>query len=115
MGELSIKMPRGDIRHVKFKVLSDGTEFTSLTEIYFTVKVSTKTDKIIFQKKLSDGDITLEEDGFFHFKIMDTDTNDLNYGFYKFDIEIIGDDIKQTKIGTLELTEEVTFAVNEGE
>ena len=115
MAELYIEMPRGDIRHIKFKVYSDGKEFTDLDEIFFTVKSNAKTEKIIFQKKLSTEEITLEEDGFYHFTILDTDTNDLGYGCYKFDIEILGDEIKQTKIGTLELTEEVTFASNEGE
>jgi hypothetical protein len=114
MAELCINLPRGDIRHVKFKVLSGGEEFTELDEIYFTVKSNTKTEKIIFQKKLSSGDIVLGEDGFYHFTIYDTDTDDLSYGVYRFDIEIVGDEIKQTKLGTLELTEEVTFAANEG-
>ena len=115
MSELHISLPRGDIRNVKFRVLSDGEAFSQLSEIFFTVKSNTTVQKVLFQKSLTKGDITLEEDGYYHFTIMDTDTDNLMYGSYKFDIEVLGDGIKQTKVGTLEITAEVTFASNEGE
>ena len=44
------------------------------------------------------------------------DTEDMNYATYKFDIEIVkGDEIKQTTVGNLTITDEVTFPINEGE
>lgn len=114
MGELFIEMPRGDIRNIRFNVTSGESAYTECSEIYFTVKSSTTSNKIIFQKTLSNGDITLGEDDYYHFTILDTDTDNLSYGTYAFDIEILGDGIKQTSVGTLVLTEEVTFASDEG-
>lgn len=114
MAELSIRMPRGDIRKVKFCVRSGETLKTDLTQIFFTVKNTTRQKNIIFQKTLTDGDIVLESDNYFHFTIDPEDTDPLDYGTYKFDIEIIGDEIKQTTIGTLDITDEVTFASDEG-
>ena len=49
MAELSISMPRGDRRKVKFCVRSGETLKTDLTEIFFTVKDSTRRDEFIFQ------------------------------------------------------------------
>lgn len=114
MGELLIEMPRGDIRKVRFNITSKGSSFIDCDEIYFTVKSSTTSNKIIFQKTLSGGDIVLGDDNYYHFTIRDTDTNDLSYGTYRFDIEIVGIDIKQTTVGILRLTDEVTFAADEG-
>lgn len=116
MAELSISMPRGDRRKVKFCVRSGETLKTDLTEIFFTVKDSTRRDEFIFQKRFSAGDITLEEDNYFHMCIEPEDTEDMNYATYKFDIEIVkGDEIKQTTVGNLTITDEVTFPINEGE
>jgi hypothetical protein len=115
MAELSITMPRGDIRNIKFSVTSSATFVTDLTEIYFTVKRNYRNDKYEFQKTLSSGDIYLDSDNFYHFKINPEDTNNLDYGIYNFDIEILRDNvIKQTTVGELRITKEVTFASNEG-
>ena len=115
MAELSITMPRGDRRNVKFCVRAGETLQTDMTEIYFTVKSTARANNITFQKRLSDGDITLGEDNYYHMSIEPSDTDELDYGAYKFDIEILrGEEIKQTTVGTLTLTDEVTFASNEG-
>ncbi len=110
----SITMPRGDIRHVKFRVKSGENYRTDMLEIYISFKASTKTEKCLVQKSLSDGTITLGEDGYYHFTIEPEDTNDLKYGTYPFDFELVGAGYKQTTVGRLVLTEEVTFASNEG-
>lgn len=111
----SITMPRGDIRKVKFRIKSGDIIRTDATEIYISFKASTKTKQCLVQKKLSDGTITLGEDEYYHFTIEPEDTNDLAYGTYPFDFEIVGAGFKQTTVGRLVLTDEVTFAVNEEE
>lgn len=69
----------------------------------------------MFQKRLSNEDIVKKEDGYYHFAIMPSDTDGLLYGEYVFDIEIYNKEpfIKQTILGTLKLTNEVTHAENE--
>ena len=112
-----ITMPRGDYRPVKFKVKNkDGTDLQiQLEEIYITFKKNNYTKEMLFQKKLSTGDITKKEDGYYHFGINPKDTENLSYGEYAFDIEIFNQDplIKQTKVGKLSLTEETTHIENE--
>lgn len=109
----SITMPRGDLRKVKFRVKSGDVVRTDMTEIYISFKASTKTNDYLVQKKLSDGTITLGDDFYYHFQIEPEDTNNLKYGTYPFDFELVGQGFKQTTVGRLVLTEEVTFAVNE--
>lgn len=112
---MQISLPRGDIRNVRFQV-KDGSEvYTDFTEIYFTVKKNYKTDEVLIQKKKSEGSITLDsQTGYFSFKLTPEDTNNLAYGTYVFDIELNkGDVIKQTSLGELTITEEVTFSKDE--
>jgi hypothetical protein len=66
------------------------------------------------QKRLSRNEIVLDSEGYFHFQISPEDTDNLDYGNYKFDIEVVGEGIKQTFLGELILKDEVTFASNEG-
>ena len=108
-----ITMPRGDMRSVSFSVAMEGSPTVDFDEIYFTVKKNTKTDDIIFQKKLSDNTIILDNNKFI-FTIEPEDTDGQKYGTYACDIELVKTGaIKQTSIGELILTEEVTFASNE--
>lgn len=114
MAEQFIQMPRGDIRNVKFCVRAGNDLVTDFTEIYFTVKDNFRRENVKFQKKLSDGDITLGEDNYYHFVIQPEDTNGEDFGTYVFDIEVVkNDEIKQTTIGTFKITEEATYASNE--
>lgn len=114
MAELLINMPRGDIRNVKFGVRAGNELKTDFTEIYFTVKDNFRKENVKFQKRLSDGDIVLGEDNYYHLQIQPEDTNSEDYGSYVFDIEVVKDDeIKQTTVGTFRITEEATYASNE--
>lgn len=113
MAELNITMPRGDIRNIKFCVRDGEQPKTDFTEIYFTVKKTAQMTDVLFQKKLSDGTIIPAGDGYFRLTIEAADTEELSYGTYRFDIEVVGDGIKQTTVGQLKLTDEVTFASNE--
>lgn len=114
MGLLYITMPRGDIKHVCFTIKdSEGKIIdTAFAEVYFTVKQSYTRNAFLFQKKLSDQTITFE-DGVYSFTIDPEDTNNLSYGAYVFDIQVSDEGIKQTIVGKITITEEVTFAENE--
>ena len=114
---MEIKMPRGDIREVRFQVTDDqgNPSRVNFSEIYFTVKKSFNAQDYLFQKRLSDGDIVQLGDGDYQFTIKARDTNELQITSYVFDIEVIyGTQIKQTFVGKLTLTNEVTFVTNEG-
>lgn len=111
---MRISMPRGDIRPARFVIKSGSETVTDFDEIYLTAKTSFTNPAYLFQKRLTTGDITIV-DGGFQFTIKPEDTNRLKYGKYVFDIEVVrGNDIKQTFIGELYITEESTFAQNEG-
>lgn len=110
---MEINMPRGDLRPVQFTV-TDGETAPELTEIYATFKKSFRHPNFLFQKRLSDGTIEALGEGSYQFTIEPEDTDGLTYGTYPFDIEVLGDGIKQTFTGTLTLTNEATHAGNEG-
>lgn len=112
-----IEMPRGDYRPLYFPLKNkDGTvSDLNVDEIYITFKKDTSnSSRVLFQKRLSDGDITKDENGY-HFAIMPEDTEDLAYKEYVFDIEIYNETplIKQTTVGKLKLTGEVTHKKDE--
>lgn len=108
----NITMPRGDLRNVHFTVhdANDSEVSNGFTQITFTVKANTSSRKIVIQKKLTDGTIT-KDGNVYSFSIKPEDTDYLDYGTYYYDIELIrGDEIHQTFVGKLIITEEVTFA-----
>ncbi len=115
---MSISMPRGDIRPVYFTVHNrdeDNTQYEgTFDEIYFTVKTNYNKTEYLFQKRLSEGTIELMDDGVYQFVIEPEDTDNLKFGSYVFDIQLLaGTDIKQTFVGTLTLTNEATHRANE--
>lgn len=113
---MEIKMPKGDIRPVAFTVYDPSSTVSDVDfdEIYFTVKRDYSEKNYVFQKRLTNGTIEKTGNGEYKFIIEANDTDNLRVGKYVFDIELIyGNEIKQTSIGVLELTNEVTLAVNE--
>lgn len=113
---LKISIPRGDIRNFKIAIKEPSGDLTELTfdDIYFTVKRVYLNQEFKFQKRLSDGAITKDQEGYYLFSILPDDTNNLPFGDYDFDIEIVKNGaIKQTTVGVLHLTKEVTFQSNE--
>ena len=118
---MMIRMPRGDIRLVRFLVNDRNGTATDVdfTEIYFTVKRTAKDRLYEFQKKLSTGGITKLNLGDYQIKIEPNDTNKMlvnnaRFPNYVFDIQLdYKDMIKETFSGTLVLTDEVTYAENE--
>ena len=105
---------RGDTKGLKFQRKRDGKPITQEAEnIYFTVKDNNYTNDILFQKTIDDMDF--DEDAYYHFTILPEDTNDLEYGDYKYDIEVKISDIyvKTIAKGILTVQEETTFVDNE--
>ena len=104
---------RGDTGAFKFQRLdSNGDAITAApTAMYFTVKKSYSYATDIFQKTLAD--MTMDEDGTWHFIIAPEDTASLDYGSYVFDLEVTTDDYVQTIAkGKLILEEEATWVGN---
>lgn len=112
---MGITMPRGDIRPVGFMINSKIHDSLDFDNIYFTVKKNFNARDILFQKTLASGKIEKTDDGAYQFTIEPEDTDGMAYGSYVFDIEVVSEElhIKQTFLGTLTLTQEVTFAANE--
>ena len=104
-------MVRGDTQSFELEI-TENNESVTVDSIYFTVKNDTHTDEVLFQKKLNDG-ITLTND-VYNITIDPSDTDELDYGRYAYDIEIIKNSVKKTiLVGILEISEEVTFTNNE--
>ena len=117
---LNVTMPRGDIHVIRFQVYDLDTgelSQTDFTEIYMSVKKNIYERDVLFQKKLSDGEIEKLGIGDYQIKLEGSDTDPLDFNkTYPFDIELIyEDEIKQTEYGELELTPEVTCRWNEVE
>ena len=113
---MTITMPRGDIRDVRFTVYEPSGEISEIDfdEIYFTVKRRAGDETALIQKTLTGSDITKIDTGVYQFRIQAEDTDALQTGNYTFDIELCFENsVKQTTVGTLELTPEVTWAGNE--
>ena len=90
------------------KLITDKAE-----ELIITCKENAYTNKVIFQKKLSVGDIEFK-DGVYSFEIKGSDTEKLSYGTYYLDIVVYENNKKRTvHLDELEVTKHYNF--NEGE
>lgn len=110
-----MRQTRGDTVKYHFqRIDKDGNPITIMPDkIYFTVKKCFSDKNVIFQKTIDDMQIDVEE-GLYHFTVEPEDTNDLKYGTYVYDIEVITDAVKTTiSKGEFILEPEVTFAENE--
>lgn len=111
-----MELIRGDTLKLKFQRKNKSGEVitTKPDFLFFTVKSSYYSKDYLFQKRL-DRDISFsEEDYYYRFTIDPKDTDNLSYGSYVYDIEVItGDVVKTIAKGNLKITEEVTFAENE--
>lgn len=107
---------RGDYKLFKFQRKNKNKEvITDLpNKMYFTVKDSSYKKQVLFQKTLTNG-ITYTQDNYYHIEILPEDTNNLDYGDYKYDIEIIYDDNKPKTIkkDIFTIDDEVTHKENE--
>ena len=113
-----MNITRGDTTEIKFKrTTADGQVITEKPDkMFFTVKENYYLKDFLFQKRLEDNSITYDEEtNYYMLTINPEDTNNLSYKDYVYDIEIIdGDKVKTIAKGRLKITEEVTFAENEG-
>lgn len=112
---MDIEFTRGDTQFLKFQLKDlEGTliELADEDKLYFTVKQNQYSKKILIQKKYPD---SIEyADGYFYFTLNSSDTADLGYGTYQYDIELkSGDFVKTLGLGTITLTEEITHRRDE--
>lgn len=116
MAQSKLEQTRGDTRSYCFQRKdANGNVITDTPDsLYFTVKTSFNIRAFVLQKTLED--MTMDEDGTYHFTIEPEDTENLDYGAYAFDIQVTQDGIVATIAkGRFILTEEATWASNEGE
>lgn len=113
---MDIEIIRGDTKTLKFQRRNKNGEV--ITEkpdkMFFTVKTGYYSKDYLFQKRLDDGISYNEDDNYYYFTIESSDTNELDYDDYVFDIEVINaNTVKTIAKGTLKVEGEVTFAENE--
>lgn len=108
-----MELTRGDSAPLKFqrKDANGDPILIAPAQMYFTCKKDWNQTDFVFQKTLAD--MTMDEDGTWHFTIAPTDTEKLPVGNYVFDIEVKQDNYVQTIAkGTLKLTSEATWYNN---
>lgn len=113
--KISLSQIRGDTVGYMFQRSNEeGVITTRPQDLFFTVKETATIEQVVFQKRLDD--MTLDEDGTYHFQVLPEDTNGLQYGDYVFDIEVIDSGVKTTvAYGGYKILPEVTWVENEGE
>ncbi len=113
---MDLEFTRGDSVEFILELVSDDGEQIILEDndmLYMTVKKNSRDEEAIFQKKLGNG-IEKTEDGKYLITILSTDTDNLDYGEYGYDIELIACGKKKTLgIYKINLTEEYTHVGNE--
>lgn len=96
---------------------SEPYYFTKGERLYFTVKKSTKTKDFLFQKVYDfDRDGSPDENTVV-FKILPEDTENIPFGKYTYDVELITaskDKYTVIKPSLFEVLPEVTYSINEG-
>lgn len=105
-----MKFIRGDTFKFKFqrKDANDEPILVKAQKLWFTVKKNYKTTEKLIQKTLAD--MTFDDEGFYHITLEHDDTKNLKYKKYVYDIQVENSGIVKTiAMGTLELTNEVTF------
>ena len=113
---MNIEIIRGDTKSLKFQRRTTNNEVIAEKpdKMFFTVKKGCYTKDYLFQKRLDTNISYDEDDNYYRFTIEPSDTDELDYDDYVFDIEIIKNDIKKTIAkGTFKVESEVTFAENE--
>lgn len=115
---LSVTMPRGDIYLIRFEVFDYDSDYPTeidFTEIYMSVKKHLNDHNVVFQKRLSTGEIEKLGTGDYQIRINPEDTESLDFNkTYPFDIELIyNNQVKQTAYGEIRISPEVTCSWNE--
>ena len=108
----NIHLVRGDTIGLKFqRIDTEGNVITDITQqMWFTVKINTTMDEYEIQKTLNNGITFTPEDSYYHILINSSDTEDLRYMDYHFDIQVENNGIVATiKRAKLIIEPEVTF------
>lgn len=116
-----ISVRRGTNKKIKFQRRGkDGTVITDKPdEVYFTVKKDCCYSEALFQKKLTDNEITFSsEDNYYRLELFPEDTEELGFGDYQYDIKIIYtiDGVQKKKtiiVDQFKIERVVTYAINE--
>lgn len=111
---MNIKIARGEQLPLTMSLKDDESNNilpTQLTEITMTCrKLPIKESQILFQKKLSNDEITYDvTSSEYVINLLEEDTKNLSYGQYGFDIKIEIDDVIEKFVGSLTITEEYTM------
>lgn len=89
----NIEFVRGDTFYIsRYFKDKDGNTLqinAETDEITFTMKQSVDSSTALIKKTLSDGEITISEDGKVRITLNSSDTKSLDFGKYGYDIEII--------------------------
>lgn len=102
----NIKITRGDSAQMKLTIRENSNRIYDYSNdlVEFTVKKTTKTSAVIFKKTITTPLIDIEP----------SDTENLSYGIYKYDVQVITPDGKvYTVIGPcdFEVSDEVNFNI----
>ena len=112
---MDLEFTRGDTQFIRFKLKDgQGNEINLKDEgvLYFTVKKNIHSSKVLIQKKYP-ANISYK-DGYYGFTLNAEDTEKLQYGTYQYDIELkLGYYTKTLGLGTITLTDEITFKEDE--
>lgn len=103
---------RGDTFSFKFKLKTLDNNILTKSDIetlFITVrKWPSKESSISIQKTLDN--VEIDEEGYCHARFESSDTENLNYGFYYFDIEVtLKSGYRKSKLFKFELTKETTI------
>lgn len=110
-----LTMRRGDTKFLKFtRHTKDGEPILEKADkVYFTVKTEDLKKSPVIQKTIDDM-VFDDNTGEYRFRIQPEDTESLSFISYKYDIQIVSDDVVSTPaVGRLRLLEEVTFKTDE--
>ena len=113
---MKLKLIRGDTKKIRVRLLDSARSEIHLganDQLYFTVKSSALQEEAEITKYIGSG-ITYS-DGYYHITINSIDTDELDYGTYKYDIQLVTDlPLKRTLVyGNITILNEITFKGNE--
>ncbi len=114
---MDFEFPRGDTFSFVFQLLDKNKNVLHLTpgdKLYVTFRKAPNSKTPVLQKTLGNG-ITPVDNGYFRVLLNSSDTANLQYGDYGYDIELKTNEgiVKTLTIGTMTLTEEYTHKGDE--
>lgn len=103
---MNIELVRGEAFPIEFTLKDEDNQSIQANEIVVTCRRTPyKESPILFQKKLSDNEITYDS-GKYVFNIEEADTKSLEYGTYGYDIKVSYNDLIEKFVGNITIKEE---------